>query len=188
MVTAIRRSPGDLFRIIRVVIAAGLVCPAMVVAQGNDSVASATLSDSGVVVRFPRFMSPDSITREMPVADLFSGYEWRVALLGHDAALLTALVVPPNDSLLIHRFGSIKEVYMAGDLRSCQRTNDLVISCSRLARGLVRDVDGSIEIAIIDSRWLLMAMQLDHPAVRLVVKRARQILWSADVPLVNHMP
>jgi hypothetical protein len=188
MVTATLRLPGDLLRIIGVIIAAGLARPAAVVAQGSDSVATAALSDSGVVVRFPRFVSPDSITREMPVADLFSGYEWRVALLGHDTALLAALVVPPNDSLLIHRYGSIKEVYMTGDLRSCQRTNDLVISCSRLARGLVRDVDGSIEIAIIDSRWLLMAMQLDHPTVRLIVKRARQILWSADVPLVNHMP
>jgi hypothetical protein len=160
--------------------------PIVLHAQAPDSTASATLSDSGVVIRFPRFVSPDSITREMPVADLFSGYEWRVALLGHDAALLTALVVAPNDSLVIHHYGSIKEVYMAGDLRQCQRANDLVISCGRLARGLVRDVGGCIEIAIIDTRWMLMAMELEHPTVRLVVKRARQILWMADVPLIAH--
>lgn len=53
-------------------------------AQSPDSIATATLSDSGIVVRFPRFVSPDLITRDMMVADLFSGYEWRVVLLGRD--------------------------------------------------------------------------------------------------------
>ena len=71
----------------------------------------ARLSDSGIVVRFPRSMSPDSITREMPVMDLFSGYEWRVALINRDQALVTALVVAPNDSLRLHRYATIKDAY-----------------------------------------------------------------------------
>ena len=154
-------------------------------AQSAGTTATATLSDSGIVVRFPRFVSPDSITREMPVLDLFSGYEWRVALVSDDQALVIVLVVAPNDSLLIHRYTSIAAVYMAGDLRSCQR-DDIVLSCNRLARGLVRDVDGRIEIALIDNNWLVTALQSPHPMVRLVVKRNREILWSADVPLVRH--
>lgn len=155
--------------------------------QAPDSAATATLSDSGIVVRFPRFMSPDSITREMPVGDLFSGYEWRVVLLGREQALLTALVIPPNDSLVIHHYATIKAAYLAGDLRSCQRS-DLVLDCDRPARGLVRDVNGRLEIGIVDSQWLTMALRSSTPMVRLVVKRARQILWSADVPLISHLP
>lgn len=151
-------------------------------AQSADSVATATLSDSGLVVRFPRSMSPDSITREMPVMDLFSGYEWRVALMNGDRAVVTALVIAPNDSLRLHRYVSIKAAYMAGDLRSCHRS-DLVLECNRLARGLVRDADGRVEIAISDATWLLMAMQSANPVVRLIVKRDREILWTADVPL-----
>jgi hypothetical protein len=154
-------------------------------AQSADTTATATLSDSGIVVRFPRSMSPDSITREMPVMDLFSGYEWRVVLVNRDRALVTALVVAPNDSLRLHRYTTIKDAYMAGDLRQCQR-NDLVLECSRLARGLVRDVNGRVEIAIIDSNWLLMAMQSANPVVRLVVKRDREILWTVDLPLASH--
>lgn len=155
-------------------------------AQSTDTTATATLSDSGIVVRFPRSMSPDSITREMPVMDLFSGYEWRVALINGDRALVTALVVAPNDSLRIHRYTTIKDTYMAGDLRQCQR-NDLVLECNHLARGLVRDVNGRVEIAIIDNNWLLMAMQSTNPVVRLIVKRDREILWSVDLPLAGHL-
>ena len=153
--------------------------------QAPDSVATATLSDSGIVVRFPRSMSPDSITREMPVVDLFSGYEWRVALVTRDRALVVALVVAPNDTFRLHRYTTIKDVYMAGDLRTCQR-NDRVLECNRLARGLVRDVDGRVEIAITDNNWLLMAMQSTNPVVRLIVERNREILWSADIPLALH--
>jgi hypothetical protein len=156
-------------------------------AQSTDSVATATLSDSGIVVRFPRFVSPDSITREMPVGDLFSGYEWRVVLLGSEEALLSALVIPPNDSLVIHRYPTIKAAYLAGDLRSCRRS-DMVLECDRPARGLVRDVNGRLEIGIADNRWISMALQSSSPVVRLIVKRARQVLWTADVPLVSHIP
>src|SRR5262249_36283185 len=148
-------------------------------AQAVDSVATATLSDSGIVVRFPRAMSPDSITREMPVLDLFSGYEWRVALINGESAVVSALVVAPNDSLVIHRYETIRSVYMAGDLRSCHKNNDVVLECDRLARGLVRDVNGRVEIAVIDVNWLLMAVRSEHPVVRLVVKRDREILWTA---------
>ncbi|MES1260026.1 MAG: hypothetical protein ABUL71_05470 [Gemmatimonadota bacterium] len=151
----------------------------------DTAAATATLSDSGIVVRFPRSMSPDSITREMPASDLFGGYEWRVVLVSGERALLSALVIAPNDSLVLHRYTTIRAVYMAGDLRNCHR-NDLVIECDRLARGLVRDVDGRVEIAVIDSNWLLMAMRAEHPVVRLVVKRNRETLWSADVPLSRH--
>lgn len=155
-------------------------------AQSADTVVTATLSDSGIVVRFPRAMSPDSITREMPAMDLFSGYEWRVVLMNRDRSLVTVLVVPPNDSLRLHRYATIKDAYMAGDLRQCQR-NDLVLECNRLARGLVRDVDGRVEIAIIDRNWLLVAMQMANPVVRLVVKCDREVLWSADLPLINRL-
>jgi hypothetical protein len=154
-------------------------------AQSADTTATATLSDSGIVVRFPRTMSPDSITREMPVTDLFSGYEWRVALVNKDRALVVALVVAPNDTFRIHRYTTIKDTYMAGDLRSCER-NDLVLECDHVARGLVRDVNGRVEIAIVDRVWLLMALQSSDPFVRLVVKRNRETLWSTDIPLVMH--
>jgi hypothetical protein len=164
-----------------------LLTPSGALAAQAADTATATLSDSGIVVRFPRFVSPDSITREMPVLDLFSGYEWRVALVSSDRALVTALVVAPNDSLVIHRYATISAVYMAGDLRACQR-DATVLSCNRLARGLVRDVNGRIEIALIDSNWLVMALQSPPPFVRLVVKRNREILWSADVPLARHPP
>ena len=154
--------------------------------QAADTGATATLSDSGIVVRFPRAMSPDSITREMPVMDLFSGYEWRVALISGDRALVAALVVAPNDSLRLHRYATIRDVYMAGDLRSCRR-NDLVLECDHRARGLVRDVDGRVEIAIIDNGWLLMATQSTRAVVRLVVKRDRETLWAADISLTGRL-
>ena len=179
--------PAGCCRLAAAAIAAMTAGPARGTAQVPDSVATATLSDSGIVVQFPRFVSPDSITREMPVGDLFSGYEWRVVLLGREQALLAALVIPPNDSLVIHHYATIAGAYMAGDLRSCQRS-DMVLECDRPARGLVRDVDGRLEIGIVDSRWLTMAMQSTRPMVRLVVKRARQLLWFADVPLVIHIP
>jgi hypothetical protein len=166
--------------------ALAIAMPAAAAAQATDTTATATLSDSGIVVRFPRTMSPDSITREMPVTDLFSGYEWRVALVNKDRALLVALVVAPNDTLRMHRYTTIKDTYMAGDLRSCQRQNDLVLECDHLARGLVRDVAGRVEIAIVDRNWLLMALQSSEPMVRLVVKRNRETLWSADIPLTIH--
>ena len=151
----------------------------------DTAVATATLSDSGIVVRFPRSMSPDSITREMPVLDLFSGYEWRVVLVSGENALVSALVLAPNDSLVVHRVTSIAKLYMAGDLRSCHR-NLIVIECDRLARGLVRDVDGRVEIALIDNNWLVMAMRSPNPVMRLVVKRNRDILWTEDIVLIRH--
>ena len=175
-------------RLVRSVLvgAVALALTSSAAAQAADTTATATLSDSGIVVRFPRTMSPDSITREMPVMDLFSGYEWRVALLSGERALVTALVVAPNDSLRMHRYTSIQALYMAGDLRSCQR-QDLVLECNHLARGLVREVNGRVEIAIIDNSWLVMATQSANPVVRLIVKRDREILWTADIPLVGRL-
>lgn len=169
----------------RPLLALTVVCGAAArgVSQAPLAAATATLTDSGIVVRFPRAVSPDSITREMPVLDMFSGYEWRIALLGPDQALLSALVIPPDDTLAIHRYASITSAYMAGDLRQCRR-DDVVLECDRLARGLVRDVGGRLEIAIVDNRWLLMAIQSANPMIRMVVKRNREVLWSADVPLV----
>jgi hypothetical protein len=149
--------------------------------------ASATLSDSGLVVRFPRAMSPDSITREMTVPDLFSGYEWRVIFLRQDAALLTAFVIPPDDTLAIHHYQTIRQAFDAGGLRRCER-NQQVLDCNWLARGLVRDAGGRLEIAIVDPSWLSLAFHFDAPVVRLVVKRARQVLWAEDVPVVIHLP
>lgn len=157
-------------------------------AQSPDTTATATLSDSGIVVVFPRAMSPDSITREAIVGDLFSGYEWRVVLLGRDHALLSALVIPPDETLAIHRYRSIAEAYLAGDLRTCERGDNVVLHCDRPARGLVRDVGGRLEIGLADSRWISMALLSTKPMVRLVVKRNRIVLWMADLPLVTHSP
>jgi len=170
--------------VLRLVVAAALLAVRVAPAYAQDPAnATATLSDSGIVVRFPRFVSPDSITRDMAVQDMFSGYEWRVVLIGPREAYVTALVIPPNDSLVLHRYPTIATAYMAGDLRQCHRA-DLVLECDRLARGLVRDVDGRIEVGVADSRWLLMALQSPDPVIRLVVKRNRETLWSADIPLV----
>lgn len=146
--------------------------------------ATATLGDSGIVVRFPRSVSPDSITREMLVGDLFSGYEWRIILLGDRQVLLTAFVVPPDDTLAVHRYATIGAAYLAGDLRSCQRDHQVLV-CDRLARGLVRDVGGRLEIVIVDSRWLSLALQAATPRLRLIVKRNREELWSEEVPLTR---
>ena len=135
--------------------------------------ASAILGDSGIIVRFPRAVSPDSITREMLVGDLFSGYEWRIILGGGDRqVLLTAFVIPPDDTLALHRYRTIQAAYMAGDLRQCQR-NDQVLACDRPARGLVRDRGGQLEIGILDGRWVSFALQTPNPVLRLLVKRAR---------------
>jgi hypothetical protein len=133
-------------------------------------------------------MSPDLITQEAVVGDLFSGYEWRVVLLGPDHALLSALVIPPDETLAIHRYRSIAEAYLAGDLRTCERGDNVVLHCDRPARGLVRDVGGRLEIGLADSRWIAMALLSTKPMVRLVVKRNRIVLWMADLPLVTHSP
>jgi hypothetical protein len=149
----------------------------------QDTTVSAVLGDSGIVVRFPRSVSPDSITREMMVGDLFSGYEWRIILMGEGQVLLTAFVIPPDDTLAIHRYGSIASAYLAGDLRTCQRDN-VVLTCDQLARGLVRDVNGHLEVAILDTRWLALALRSTEPRLHLVVRRNREELWSREVPLV----
>jgi hypothetical protein len=99
---------------------------------------------------------------------------------------VSALVIPPNDSLVLHWYATIAAAYMAGDLRSCQRS-EIVLHCDRLARGLVRDTNGRLEIGIVDSRWITMALQSPSPRVRLIVKRARQVVWMADLPLVMHL-
>jgi len=142
-------------------------------------------SDSGIVVRFPRSMSPDSITREMRVGDRFSGYEWRVIFLDGNRALLSAFVVAPDDSLALHRIRTIAEAYRLGDLRQCSR-DEAVLTCDRPARGLVRDVDGQLEIGIMDSRWISAALGARDPRMRLMVKRNREELWTEEYPLVGH--
>jgi hypothetical protein len=159
-----------------------LALGAAATARAQDTAATAILGDSGIVVRFPRTMSPDSITRDMLVGDLFSGYEWRIILVGENQVLLTAFVIPPDDTLAVHRYATIKAAYLAGDLRSCQRDNQ-VLACDQLARGLVRDVGGCIEVAIVDTRWLGLALRSPAPKLRLVVKRNREELWSREVRL-----
>jgi len=152
-----------------------------------QTAATAVLSDSGLVVVFPRSMSPDSISRDMTVSDLFSGYEWRVIFLRRNASLLAAFVIPPDDTLAIHRYHTIDQAFNAGSLRTCQR-NLQVLECDRLARGLVRDADGRVEIAILDPSWLGLAFNIGTPMVRLVVKRAQQVLWAEDVPVLVRLP
>jgi hypothetical protein len=145
----------------------------------------ASWGDSGIVVRFPRSMSPDSISREMRVADRFSGYEWRVIFMDGDRALLSALVVAPDDSLALHRIATIEAAYKVGDLRQCARDQQ-VLACDRPARGLVRDINGQLEIGIVDSRWLTAVLGAREPKVRLMVKRNREDLWSEEYPLIAH--
>lgn len=145
--------------------------------------ASATWDSTGITVVFPREFSPDRITIDTVVGDAFSGYEWRVILVGDRDVYVSALVIPPDAALTLRRVLTIEEAYRLGDLRRCARA-DLTLACSRPARGWVRDADGRVEIGIADFRWLSLAARSPNPTLRLVVRRARQELWSADVPLV----
>lgn len=161
---------------------AGAPCAQSQQAMHGDT-AMAVWDSAGFVVRFPRSVSPDSVTRDMPVSDNFSGYEWRVALIGDAGnALLTAFVIPPDDTLHLHRYHTIADAWRAGDLRRCERDNE-VIACSRPARGFMRDAAGRIEIGIRDAAWLRFALQSQRPRLLLVVKRDRQEVWSAEFEL-----
>ncbi len=146
-------------------------------------VASATWDSTGIAVIFPREFSPDRISRDTTVGDAFSGYEWRVILIGEREVYLSALVVAPDADLHITRISTIADAYRLGDLRRCVR-DDITLACARPARGWVRDAEGRVEIGIADFRWLSLAARSAHPRLRLVVRRARQELWSDDVPLV----
>lgn len=151
--------------------------------RGVDT-AAAIRDSAGFVVRFPRAMSPDSVTIDMLVCDNFSGYEWRVALIGDSGdALLTAFVIPPDDTLGLRRYHTIAEAFRAGDLRRCRRSAS-VLECSVPARGFVRDAGGQIEIGIRDANWLRFALASRRPRILVVVKRDRQEVWSDEFPLV----
>lgn len=153
------------------------------VAAQDPDIAAAVWDSAGFVITFPRSVSPDSITREMQVSDNFSGYEWRVVLIGdRGEALVTAFVIPPDESLALHRYRTIADAWRWGDLRRCER-NDAVLACSRPARGFVRDARGRVEIAIRDATWLRFALQSRAPRILLVVKRDRQELWSTEFDL-----
>lgn len=152
-------------------------------ARTRDS-ATATWDSAGFVVRFPRAVSPDSITLDMLVGDNFSGYEWRVALVGDSGdALLTAFVIPPDDTLGLRRYRTIADAFRAGDLRRCRRSAS-VLECSIPARGFVRDAGGHIEIGIRDASWLRFALASRRPRILVVVKRDRQEVWSDEFPLI----
>ncbi|MEP6589724.1 MAG: hypothetical protein ABJC19_00945 [Gemmatimonadota bacterium] len=150
---------------------------------GQLPTATATWDASGIMVVFPRDFSPDRISRDTIVGDAFSGYEWRVILVGDREVLVAALVVPPDRALLLPRVETVADAYRLGDLRRCVR-DDITLACGRPARGWVRDAEGRVEIGIADFRWLQLAARSPHPRLRLVVRRARQELWSEDVPLV----
>ena len=167
------------------VIASALVIAGVGAAPAQGPPGSVRWSDSGIVVRFPRSMSPDSISREMRVGDRFSGYEWRVIFMDGNRALLSALVVAPDDSLLLHQIRTIAEAYRLGDLRQCAR-DAAVLACDRPARGLVRDIAGQLEIGIMDNRWISAALAARDPRMRLMVKRNREELWTEEFPLVGH--
>lgn len=152
-------------------------------AQGPALSASASWDSTGIWVRFPRELSPDRISVDSLVADAFSGYEWRVILVGDAQVYVNAFVVPPTRDLVIMKLGSIADAYRVGDLRRCEK-EEITLACGRTARGWVRDADGRVEIGIVDFRWLSLAARSAHPTLRLVVKKAKQELWSEDVPLV----
>jgi hypothetical protein len=144
--------------------------------------AQVTWNAKGLSVLFPRHLSPDSITYESRVGDRFSGFEWRIILVSDRRAYLSALVIPPSDSLTIHRVESIAEAYRVGDLRSCDRTTaNLVLRCNRLAQGLVRDVGGRLEITIVDTRWMDAILTSRAPKLRLLVKVAQETVWEEEV-------
>jgi|CXWL01.1.fsa_nt_gi hypothetical protein len=143
--------------------------------------AEATWNTRGLTIRFPRSVSPDSITYDTRVADAFSGFEWRVILITDQRPYMAALVITPSDSLTLTRVPTIAEAYRVGDLRSCDRTTgNLVLRCSRLAQGLVRDVEGRLEIAIVDTRWLQALMTSRTARVHLVVKVAKETVWEEE--------
>ncbi len=145
--------------------------------------ATATWDASGIQVVFPREFSPDRVSIDTTVGDAFSGYEWRVILVGENEVLVSALVVPPDPELILPRITTVADAYRLGDLRRCVR-DEITLACGRPARGWVRDAEGCVEIGIVDFRWLQLAARSAHPHLRLVVRRARQELWSEDVPLV----
>lgn len=143
--------------------------------------AIATWNTQGLTIRFPRSVSPDSITYDTRVADAFSGFEWRVILITDQRPYMAALVITPSDSLTLAHVPTIAEAYRVGDLRSCDRTTgNLVLRCNRLAQGLVRDVDGRLEIAIVDTRWLQALMSSRSARVHLVVKVAKETVWEEE--------
>lgn len=144
--------------------------------------ASATWDSTGITVIFPREYSPDRISMDTVVGDAFSGYEWRVILVGEHEVYVAALVIPPDTNLVIRRVLTIADAYRLGDLRRCTRA-DITLACSRPARGWVRDADGRVEIGIGDFRWFSLAARSSNPKLRLVVRRARVELWSAEVPI-----
>lgn len=146
----------------------------------------ATWNSRGIAVRFPREMSPDRITVDTVVGDLFSGYEWRVALEGSQSVYLVALVITPDpETLAVHRYPTIEDAVRAGrsHIRQCERDR-VTIRCGQPARALVRVVDGQLEFVISEVRWLLLATESAAPTVHLGVHRARESLWSAALPLV----
>ena len=143
--------------------------------------AIATWNTQGLTIRFPRSVSPDSITYDTRVADAFSGFEWRVILITDQRPYMAALVITPSDSLTLQHVPTIAEAYRVGDLRSCDRTTgNLVLRCNRLAQGLVRDVDGRLEIAIVDTRWLQALMTSRTVRVHLLVKVAKETVWEEE--------
>ncbi len=174
-----------MFQLRRLLLAGLLVVAGRGDVQAQGAPGWVRWSDSGIVVRFPRSMSPDSISREMRVADRFSGYEWRVIFMDGNRALLSALVVAPDDSLALHPIRTIADAYRLGDLRQCARDAE-VLACDRPARGLVRDIDGQLEIGIMDSRWIAAALGARDPKMRLMVKRNREELWTEEYPLTGH--
>lgn len=146
--------------------------------------AIATWNTRGLIIRFPRSVSPDSITYDTRVADAFSGFEWRLILITDQRPYMAALVITPSDSLTLQHVPTIAEAYRVGDLRSCDRTTgNLVLRCNRLAQGLVRDVEGQLEIAIVDTRWLQALMASRTARVHLLVKVAKETVWEEERPV-----
>ncbi|MBL0178455.1 MAG: hypothetical protein IPP98_04920 [Gemmatimonadetes bacterium] len=97
---------------------------------------------------------------------------------------MAALVITPSDSLTLQHVPTIAEAYRVGDLRSCDRTTgNLVLRCNRLAQGLVRDVEGQLEIAIVDTRWLQALMASRTARVHLLVKVAKETVWEEERPV-----
>lgn len=157
------------------------VAPVAAPAKPATDTAIATWNTQGLTIRFPRSVSPDSITYDTRVADAFSGFEWRVILITDQRPYMAALVITPSDSLTLSHVPTIAEAYRVGDLRSCDRTTgNLVLRCNRLAQGLVRDVDGRLEIAIVDTRWLQALMSSRSGRVHLVVKVAKETVWEEE--------
>jgi hypothetical protein len=132
-------------------------------------------------------MAPVAIGLDTTVGDRFSGYEWRVVLERGASSWLVAFVIPPDPQhLTLRRFATNEDAVRAGGNRIRRCEPDLTtIRCGRTARGLVRLVNGQLELLVSESRWAIPAVG-DQVEVHMAVRRGGEELWSASHSIPPH--